>query len=102
VQVPGATYFIAAADNAFFAQPTSATSGVSLFRADGGAFLAGRVTSFLAGDSRKGSSSVGRLRLCARLCAAPTAAFSHTYDILPASNSGTYVVAGRLVDSTLK
>jgi len=29
-------------------------------------------------------------------------AFSHTYDILPASNSGTYVASGRLVGSTLK
>ena len=29
-------------------------------------------------------------------------AYSHTYDILPASNSGTYVAAGLLVGSTLK
>jgi hypothetical protein len=50
-------------------------------------------------DLRAGDRLDGSLILSSRLIDYP---YSHTYDILPASDSGIYVAFGKLIGSTLK
>jgi hypothetical protein len=52
----------------------------------------------LFGQLRAGDALDGVLILSSRLV---PYRYSHTYDILPASDTGTYVAAGRLIGSTL-